>query len=69
MDLKEEFMSVPIDIYHDNQVIINWSHSMTTKGLRNIQMRNNATRKAVQTNFAHVKHVSGKVNLSDILAK
>ena len=62
MDSKEEFMSVPIDIYHNNQVRINWSHSMTKKSLRHIQMHDNDAREAVQTNFAHVKHVSGKVN-------
>ena len=32
MDLKEEFMSAPIDIYNDNQASINWDHRMTTKG-------------------------------------
>ena len=62
-------MSAPIDIYHDNQASINWAHSITTKVLRHIKMRNNAACKAVQTNFAHVKNVSGKINLSDILTK
>ena len=42
---------------------------MTTKGLRNLQMRENAVREAVQTNYMRIKHVSGKVNLSDILTK
>ena len=69
IDLKEEFMSAPIDIYNDNQSSINWAHSMTTKGLRHLQIRENAVREEVQTNFARVKHVSGKVNLSDILTK
>ena len=69
MDLKEEFMSAPIDIYNNNQSSINWFHGMTTKGLSHIQMHENAVREAVQTNFARVKHVSGKLNLSDILTK
>ena len=69
MYLKEYFISAPIDIYNDNQSSINWNHSMTTKGIRHLQMRKNAVREAVQTNFASVKHVSGKVNLSDIIAK
>ena len=30
-------------------------------------MRDNAACEAVQTNFAHIKHDSGKINLSDIL--
>ena len=69
MDLKEEFMSAPIDIYKNNQARINWAHIMITNGLRHLQMRNNAVRKVMKTNFAHIKHVSGKVNLSDILTK
>ena len=32
-------------------------------------MHENAVHEAMQTNFARVKHVSGKVNLSDILTK
>ena len=32
-------------------------------------MRNNSVREAVQTNFARVKHVSGKVKISDVLTK
>ena len=62
-------MSAPIDIYNDNQASINWDHSMKTKGIRDLHMPNNAVRKAVQTNFVHVKHVSGKVNMSDIITK
>ena len=65
MYLKEEFMSVPIDIYNNNQASINWDHIMTTKGLRHLQMRNNAVCKAVQTNFVRINHVSDKVNLSN----
>ena len=42
---------------------------MTTKGLRHLQTRKNAIHEAVQINFARIKHVSGKVNLSDILKK
>ena len=69
MDLKEEFMSGPIDIYNNNQERINWAHSMTTKGLRHLQMSKNTFREAVKTNFTRVKHVSGKVNLYNILIK
>ena len=42
---------------------------MEKKGPSHLQMLKNAIRKAVQTNFSRVKHVSGKVNLSDILTK
>ena len=62
-------MSAPIDIYNDNQASINWAHSMKTKGLRHLQMHKKAVREAIQTNFARVKHVSVKVNLSYIFTK
>ena len=69
MDLEEEFMSAPIDIYNNNQSRINWAHIMTTKGLRHLQMFDNALHEAVKTNFVRIEYVSGKVNLSDILTK
>ena len=69
MDLKEEFMSTPIDIYKDSQSSINLAHSIKTKALRHLQMRKNTVREAVQTNFVRVKYVSGKVKFSNILTK
>ena len=62
-------MSAPIKIYNNNQASTNWAHSMTTKGLRHLQMRKNTVYEAVQTKFACVKHFLGKVNSSDILTK
>ena len=62
-------MSATIDIYNNNQAIINWSHTMTTKGLMHLQICGNAVREAVQTNFTRVKHISGEVNVSDIITK
>ena len=62
-------MSAPIDIYNNKQAIVNWAHSMTTKGLRHLQMRKNAVCEAVQTNFLCVNHVSGKLKISGILTK
>eukprot|EP00957_Ditylum_brightwellii_P089164 6790438-Ditylum_brightwellii.AAC.1 len=42
---------------------------MTTKGLRHIQMRENAIRECVQQGFVTIKHVNGKINLADIFTK
>ena len=69
MDLKEEFMSAPIDIYNGNQASINWAHRMTTKGLRYLHIRKTSVREAGQTKFLPVKHVSDKVKFSDIITK
>ena len=42
---------------------------MTTKGLRYIQMRENAVRESVQDRTIEVQHVGGKKNPSDIFTK
>ena len=42
---------------------------MTTKGLRYIQIRENAVREAVQQNIIDVKHITGKVNIADLFTK
>ena len=42
---------------------------MTTKGLRHIQIRENAVRESCINGFIEVKHISGKVNLSDMFTK
>ena len=39
------------------------------KGLRHIQIRENSVRKSVQDNFIQVKHIKGKLNLSDMFTK
>jgi hypothetical protein len=42
---------------------------MTTKGLRHIQMRENAVREQVQQGLITVEHIGGKQNLSDAFTK
>ena len=42
---------------------------MTTKGLRYIQIRENAVRESVLSNFVVIKHIEGKINLADIFTK
>ena len=42
---------------------------MTTKGLRYIQIRENAVREQVQADFITVKHIGGKHNSADIFTK
>ena len=42
---------------------------MTTKGLRYIQIRENAVREAVLSNIVNVQHISGKINIADLFTK
>ena len=62
-------MPSPTPVYNDNAACVNWSKSTTTKGLRHIQIRENAVREAVASNFISVQHIAGKVNLADIFTK
>ena len=62
-------MPPPTPIYNDNAACIAWSKTTTTKGLRHIQIRENAVREAVLDDFASIRHVEGKVNLADLFTK
>ena len=42
---------------------------MTTKGLRHIQVRENAVRAAVQKKFVNIQHIAGAINLADLFTK
>ena len=44
LNLKQVLMHNPNPIYNDNSACVNWSHNMTTKGLRHIQIRENSIR-------------------------
>jgi hypothetical protein len=59
----------PIPIKNDNEAAVKWSHNMTTRGLRHIQMRENAVREQVQLGFVTVEHIGGQHNLADSFTK
>jgi hypothetical protein len=69
LNLIKEVMKQPTNVYNDNQACIIWSRSMTTKGLRHVQIRENAVREAQQKGFISTKHCQGKYNLSDMFTK
>ena len=53
-------------VYNDNAACVCWSKSMTTKGLRHIQIRENAIREEIEKKNIEVKHIAGAVNLADM---
>ena len=67
--LIESLMPTPTPIFNDNSACVCWSKSTTTKGLRHIQMRENAIGEAVLSDFVSVSHIEGKVNLADMFTK
>ena len=69
LNLRENFMPSPSNVYNDNAACVCWSKSMTTKGLRHYQIRENAVRESVVSKIIQVLHIAGKVNLADLFTK
>ena len=69
LELDKELMPQPTIVYNDNAACVAWSKNTTTKGLRHIQIRENAVRESVQCGFAEIRHVDGKTNLADLFTK
>ena len=56
-------------VYNDNQACVDWSSSMTNKGTKHINLRENKVRESHQDNSANVAHIPGIINASDIFTK
>ena len=69
LNLSKLIMPRPINVYNDNAACVQWAVNLTSKGLRHIQMRENAVRESVQNKFVTIKHIKGQVNLSDLFTK
>ncbi len=48
-------------LYNDNESCAKWSHNMTTKQIRHMEMRENAVREWVQDSLLKVLHVPGRI--------
>ena len=59
----------PLQIYNDNAATVQWSHNMTTKGLRYIQICENVVRENIHSKVINVKDISGKLNPSENFTK
>jgi len=57
-------------IYNDNRGAVNWSNTSSTKGMRHVNIRENAIREAIhEYNEVTVSHIPGAQNPSDIFTK
>ena len=59
----------PTLLFNDNDACVRWSYNMTSKAARHIELRENSVREWIQSKLLTVKHVSGKINPSDIFTK
>jgi len=69
-DLNLINLSQPTAIYNDNKGAVNWSNSSSTKGMRHVNIRENAVREAIHVfHEISVSHIPGLCNPSDIFTK
>ncbi len=59
----------PSSLYNDNAACIQWSHNMTSKKIRHMELQENLVREWVQDGILNVLHVKGRVNPADIFTK
>eukprot|EP00558_Chaetoceros_sp_UNC1202_P009040 CAMPEP_0197232302 /NCGR_PEP_ID=MMETSP1429-20130617/152_1 /TAXON_ID=49237 /ORGANISM="Chaetoceros sp., Strain UNC1202" /LENGTH=1842 /DNA_ID=CAMNT_0042690279 /DNA_START=1 /DNA_END=5529 /DNA_ORIENTATION=- len=69
MGFEDLIMPDTIPIYNDNNACVQWSASMTTRGLRHIQMRENAVREEHAKGHIKCIHIKGDINISDMFTK
>ena len=56
-------------VYNDNEACVAWSHSVTNKGTKHLNLRENSVREAHSFNEVNVLHIPGVINPSDIYTK
>ena len=56
-------------LYNDNESCVRWSHNMTMKQIRHMEMRENTVREWVQDSYLQILHVPGRTNPADIFTK
>ena len=56
-------------LYNDNKSCVHWSHNMTMKKNRHMEMREKAVPDWVQDYYLQVLHVPGRINPADIFTK
>ena len=56
-------------LYNENNACVQWSHNMTSKAARHIELCENSVCEWVQDKSLAVRHVSGKLNPADIFTK
>jgi hypothetical protein len=61
--------TIPIPVFNDNRGAVDWSLSFSTKGMRHLNIRENAVREAQHLHEVSVSHISGKRNPADIFTK
>ena len=68
-DLGMSDAKVPTVVYNDNQACVDWSSSLTSKGIKHINLKENKVREAQADEEVLITHIPGVINSSDIHTK
>jgi hypothetical protein len=61
--------TIPTDVYNDNRGSVDWSNSFSTKGMRHVNIHENAVREASIHNDVAILHIPGSANPADLFTK
>jgi len=68
-DLNLLDTSLPTNVYNDNRGCVDWSNSFSTKGMRHVNIRENAVREARLCGEVSILHIAGASNPADLFTK
>ncbi len=68
-DLQLLDTSIPTNVYNDNRGSVDWSNSFSTKGMRHVNICENAVREARVLNEVAILHIPGASNPADLFTK
>jgi len=68
-DLQLLDTSLPTKIFNDNRGCVDWSNSFSTKGMRHVNIRENAVREARLHGELSIHHIPGVSNPADLFTK
>jgi hypothetical protein len=68
-DLQLLDLSLPTNVYNDNRGCVDWSNSFSTKGMRHVNIRENAVREARLLGEVSILHIPGVSNPADLFTK
>ena len=55
--------------YNNNHACLDWSKSLTKKGMKKISLRENHIRECIHLKEIEILHIAGKLNVSDVFTK
>ena len=68
-DLAIPDVQSAIPVYNDNKACVDWSASVTIKGTKRLNLKENFVREAHHLGIASIRHIPGVINASDLFTK